>query len=59
MSSPRETEKGRRAFILQTSAISAGALLALPRTAVADPKPETTRSASFARPPSVLHPNTW
>lgn len=59
MNSSPENEEGRRAFLLQTSVIGAGALLGLPRGAVAEPRPETTRirfvrSAAICTAPQYL-----
>ena len=52
LNSSRENKERRRAFLLRASVIGAGALLGLPRGAVADPKPETTR-IRFVRSPAI------
>src|SRR4029079_1813823 len=55
-SDPENESTGRREFLVKASAMGAAALLALPRTALAEPPPEVTRIRMIHAPSICLAP---
>jgi hypothetical protein len=51
-----ESPINRRAFITASSALGASAALGMPRSAAAEPPPETTTLRIFEGPPTCLAP---